>query len=278
VCSTAFEALGHAQARALGCPTLPIARVPHPFGLRTRAELRGIAKDVAAQVAALVCGDTVAETEDSAQRVEIDRVPRIAAPADIETFYALARERRWTDGLPLIPPTVERVERMLAHTERNRYDVIARVAPAFGAATVERIAANAVMAGCAPDAIDLLIAAVDAMSAPELNLQGMQATTNPAALWLIVNGPVAERLGVNNGPNCLGQGAWANATLGRALRLVMQNIGGAQPGEMDRATQGQPGKYSMCCAEIEREGGWEPLHVERGYARGESTVTLVGFA
>ena len=114
------------------------------------------------------------------------------------------------------------------------------------------------------------------MAAPELNLQTIQSTTNPAGLWLIVNGPVADRLGINSGPSCLGPGSWANATMGRALRLIQQNIGGALPGVMDRATHGYPGKYTFCCAENEKLTPREPLHVERGYARHASTVTLVG--
>jgi hypothetical protein len=122
----------------------------------------------------------------------------------------------------------------------------------------------------------VLIAAVEALAAPEFNLQGLQATTNPGAPWIIVNGPIAQRLGVNAGMNCLGQGSWANATIGRALRLVLQNIGGALPGAMDRATHGQPGKFSFCCAENEAESPWQPLHVERGYAADKSTVTVVG--
>jgi hypothetical protein len=150
------------------------------------------------------------------------------------------------------------------------------VAPAFGAASVERVAINAVMAGCRPAYLPVLIAAVEAVAAPEFNLQGLQATTNPVAPWIIINGPIAQRLGVNAGMNCLGQGAWANATIGRALRLVLQNIGGARPGEMDRATHGQPGKFSFCCAENEAESPWPPLHVERGFAADESTVTVVG--
>jgi hypothetical protein len=125
---------------------------------------------------------------------------------------------------------------------------------------------------CAP----VLIAATVAIAAPEFNLRGIQATTNPGAVWLIINGPIAKKLSVNSGGNCLGPGAWANATLGRAMRLIQQNIGGALAGEMDRATQGQPGKYTFCCAENEDGNPWEPLHVERGFARAASTVTVVG--
>jgi len=198
------------------------------------------------------------------------------APDDFEAINRLYRERRWSDGLPIVPPTQERVERMLGQTRRERGEIVARIAPGFGAATIEHVAINAVLAGCDPEYLPVLIAAVEAVAAPEFNLQGIQATTNPAAVWIIVNGPVAGRLGVNGTFNCLGEGAWANATIGRALRLILRNVGGALPGEMDRATHGQPGKYTFCCAENEAANPWQPLHVERGYAAGTSTVTVVG--
>ncbi len=204
------------------------------------------------------------------------RASLFEAPDDIEAVNRLYRDRRWGDGLPIVPPTVERVGRMLACTRRKPDEIVARVAPGFGAATVERIAVNAVMAGCDPEYLPVVIAAVEAAADPEFNLQGIQATTNSVAVWVIVNGPAAQRLGVNGTFNCLGQGAWANATIGRALRLVLQNCGGALPGEMDRATHGQPGKYTFCCAENEEANPWEPLHVERGFRREASTVTVVG--
>lgn len=198
------------------------------------------------------------------------------APDDIDAINRLYRERRWSDGLPIVPPTVERVEATLKHTRRARDEVVARVAPGYGAASVERIAINCVMAGCDPEYLPVLIAAVDAVADPAFNLQGIQATTNPVAVWLIVNGPIAKKLDVNAGFNCLGQGAWANATIGRAMRLILQNIGGALAGEMDRATQGQPGKYTFCCAENEAASPWDPLHVERGFERDQSSVTVIG--
>jgi len=209
-------------------------------------------------------------------RAAADAATTFEVPDDLEAINRLYRERRWGDGLPIIPPTAERVERMLCGTPRARHDLVAKIAPGYGAATVERIAVNAVLAGCEPEYLPLLIAATGAVAEPQFNLQGMQATTNPVAVWLVINGPVAQRLGVNATFNCIGQGAWANATIGRAMRLILQNIGGALPGEMDRATHGQPAKYTFCCAENEAANPWEPLHVERGYARGESTVTVVG--
>jgi hypothetical protein len=212
-------------------------------------------------------------------------VPAIAAsqaaatfemPDDLDAINRLYRERRWSDGLPIVPPTLERVERMLKATTRARDDVVAHVAPGYGAATVERIAVNCVMAGCDPEYLPVLIAATEAVADPAFNLQGIQATTNPVAVWLIVNGPIRNTLNLNSGLNCLGQGRWSNATIGRAMRLILQNIGDALPGEMDRATHGQPGKYTFCCAENQEASPWEPLHVERGHDSAQSTVTVVG--
>lgn len=296
ICSTAFAHLGRTQATALGYPQQPIAIIPHPFGSRTRDEIRELAKHCVEEVARLVGGGdavssgsmksavhrahaaSAAAAAGADDRLALTRAALIEAPEDLEELNAFFRERRWTDGFPVIPPTAKRVERMLRHTDRNPEDIVATLAPGFGAATVERIAINAVLAGCEPAQLPVLIAAVDAIASLEFNLQGIQTTTNPVAVWLIVNGPIAEKLQVNGGLNCLGQGAFANATLGRALHLIMQNIGRAVPGEMDRATQGQPGKYSFCCAENEAASPWPPLHVDRGFARDVSTVTVVGAA
>jgi hypothetical protein len=194
---------------------------------------------------------------------------------DLDAINKLYRERRWSDGLPIVPPTQERVARMLASTKRKPDEIIAIVPPGFGEATVERIAINAVMAGCDPEYLPVLIAATDAVAQAQFNIQGIQATTNSAAVWLVLNGPIVQQLDINATFNCLGQGSWANATLGRAMRLILQNIGGALPGDMDRATQGQPAKYTFCCGENEAQSPWEPLHVERGFTRETSTVTVV---
>jgi hypothetical protein len=274
VCSTAFVSLGHAQAKALGYAELPIVAVPHPFGGLSRDKTREAAEKCVAGIvlAALEkmpdSTKVLASTDFSAEAIEVS--------ADPDEINRLIRDRLWSDGLPVVPATAERVQRMLSCTPRKRNEVVAMLAPAFGAATVELIAINAVMAGCDPEYLPVLIAATEAIADSSFNLQGIQTTTNPAAAWLIVNGPVARRLGMNSGINCLGQGNWANATLGRALRLIMQNIGGALSGDMDRATIGQPGKYLFCCAENEQENPWEPLHVEKGYRPEQSTVTVVG--
>jgi len=275
VCSTAFEGLGRAQAKALGYSDLPIAVIPHPFGIRTRDEVRELAAACVDDIAHLLCAahasGASAERPAAPMRAEL-----IEVPEDLTELNQLFMRNRWSDGLPIIPPTAPRVEAMLGGTTRARDEVVASIAPAFRAATVERIAINAVMAGCNPDYLPVLIAAVKAAVTPHFNLSGLQSTTNPAAVWLIVNGPIAQKLGVNGGGNCLGPGSWANATLGRALRLLLQNIGGGLPGEMDKATHGQPGKYLFCCAENEAASPWDPLHVERGFAREASTATVVG--
>ncbi len=189
-----------------------------------------------------------------------------------ETFY----ERGWTDGLPIVPPTEDAVAAMLAATDRDRDEVIGVLPPRQGEATVEKIAINAVMAGCRPEYLPVVITAVEAVAQPDFNLDGVQATTHPVAPLIVVNGPLARQLAINSGYNCFGQGFRANATIGRALRLVLMNVGGGIPGSGDRSTQGSPSKVSYCVAENEADNPWEPLHVERGFPREVSTVTALG--
>jgi hypothetical protein len=277
VCSTAFTLLGGKQLQALGCEGHPMAVIPHPFGLRSREQVRGIAEKCVDDIARIAI-DPHAGAPAAKSAGAVARAARVEAPDEAEDFDKFCIARRWSDGLPLRPPTLDRVERMIAASSRAPDEVVAVVQPGFASATVEGIAINAVMAGCRPEYMRTLIAAVQAFTDRRFNLQAIQATTNPATAMIIVNGPAARELGVNGHLNCLGQGTWANATLGRALRLVMQNIGGTLPGEMDRATQGQPGKYTFCCAENEDDNPWEPLHVERNFDRNDSTVTLVGAA
>ena len=273
--------LGRAQAAALGYTRLPIAVVPHPFGTVDRNAVRVMAEECVRQIAALACaapGVTAqAESgEDAGVTTRAAAIDIAHEPDFMTAFNRVCRERNWSDGLPVMPATREAVALMLAGTRRQPNEVVARLAPGFGAATVESIAINAVLAGCEPAYLPVLIAAVEAVAESQFNLQSIQSTTNPAAVWIIVNGPLAKELGINGQGNCLGEGAWANATIGRALRLILRNIGGALPNAMDRATHGQPGKYTFCCAENEAENPWQPLHVERGYARDRSTVTVVG--
>jgi hypothetical protein len=181
----------------------------------------------------------------------------------------------WSDGLPIVPPTEDRVARMLAATQRIPDEVIGVVPPRWAPATVEKIAINAVMAGCKPEYMPVLIAAVEAITEPKLNLYALQATTGGPAVMLIINGPVRRQIQVNGGSNALGEGCRANATIGRCIRLIQRNIGGSYPGTTCKATLGWPGKYSICIGENEEASPWEPLHVERGFDRSASTVTAI---
>ena len=184
----------------------------------------------------------------------------------------------WTDGLPVVPPTPKRVERMLSGTDRAPDELIAAVPPKWGRATVEKVAINAVMAGCKPEYLPLILTAVEAMTSEQFNLHGVQVTTSHVGPMLIVNGPIRKALEINDGFNLFGQGYRANATIGRALRLVCTNIGGALPGELDRAAFGHAGKYTCCIAEQEAATPWSPMHVDRGFQADDSTVTVFAAA
>ena len=192
---------------------------------------------------------------------------------DAEDPIEACYERGWSDGMPVVPPTRARVLRMLQGTTRNPDEVIGMVPPDLVPCTVEKVAINAVLAGCKPEYMPVVLAAVEAALIDEFGMHGLLCTTMFAGPVVIVNGPVARRIGINSGVNALGQGTRANATIGRALQLVIRNVGGGRPGEIDRSTLGTPGKYSFCFAEAE-DSDWEPLSVQRGYSREASTVTL----
>ena len=195
---------------------------------------------------------------------------------DFDKVNALCMEKGWGDGLPLVPPTAQRVEKMLTYCDRPYDEIIGLVAPRYGAATPLRLAANAVMAGCLPEHFPLLMLTIEALCDETFNLYGVNATTHPCSTLMVVNGPLAKELKMNWGHNAFGPGNQANATIGRAIRLAMLNIGGAIPATGDMATFGSPAKYTFCVAENEAENPWEPLHVELGFAADVSTVTVYG--
>jgi hypothetical protein len=194
--------------------------------------------------------------------------------AELEDAVEACFERGWTDGLPAVPPTPERVLGMLQGTSRAPDNVVAVVPPNLEPCTVEKVAINAVLAGCRPDYLPVVISALEAACTDGFNIHGVLATTYFAGPVVIVNGPIARSIGMNSGGNALGQGNRANATIGRALQLIIRNVGGGRPGGVDRATLGQPGKYTFCFAEDEAGSPWEPLSVERGLPPGTSAVTL----
>lgn len=201
---------------------------------------------------------------------------RIVVGESDEAVNQLFRAQRWSDGLPIVAPTEERVRAMVAASGLAPDQVLGRVAPSWNEATVEKVAVNAVMAGCDPAFMPVVVAAIEAATDPLFNLYSVQATTHPVAPLVVVNGPIASAIGMNKSSGVFGPGWHANATIGRAIRLVLLNLGEAWPGEGDMSTQGQPSKYSYCIAENEAVSPWEPLHVERGFAAGDSVVTVFG--
>ncbi|MBI4184960.1 MAG: hypothetical protein HY521_13300 [Proteobacteria bacterium] len=204
------------------------------------------------------------------QRVEVVR-----ANDPAEAANELYRERGWTDGLPIVPPTLGRVDAALRRVSLGRHHVVGEIEPLKGVATVEKIAANAVMAGCRPEHLPVVVAAVQAIAEEEFNLRGVQTTDENVTPLLVVNGPAAERLGINADFGALGPGWQANAAIGRAVRLVMNNIGGGWPGAVSFAGLGQPGRYSLCFAENAAKSPWPPLHVESGLADADSALTVM---
>ncbi|MEX1198813.1 MAG: hypothetical protein WEB57_13260 [Pseudohongiellaceae bacterium] len=182
-------------------------------------------------------------------------------------------ERGWSDGLPVVPPTPVRVLRMLRGTSREPDEVLGLMPPDRVPCTVEKVAVNAVMAGCKPEYMPVLLAALEAALDEEFGLHGLICTTMFGTPMIMVNGPIARAIGMNSGGNALGQGNRANATIGRALQLIIRNVGGGRPGEIDRAALGTPGKYTFCFAEAE-DSDWLSLAQERGIEPGRSAVTL----
>lgn len=188
--------------------------------------------------------------------------------------YEHAYEQGWTDGLPVIPATREAVERFVAFSGRASDALIGILPPRKGRATVEAIAVNAIMAGCRPEYMPVIIGAVEGLTDPSYPLEFMQVTTNPMTPFLLINGPVRHTLEINFGTGCLGPGWRANATIGRAIRLIMINIGGALPGVYSKVSFGSPLRYSYICGENEEENPWTPFHVDRGFRRDASVVTV----
>ena len=198
---------------------------------------------------------------------------RRVAFAELEDTFEAMYRRGWSDGLPLVPPTPERVMAMLAGTTRSPDDVVAVVPPNLVEATVEKVAINAVMAGCEPDYLPVALTSLEAICNDDFNMHGVLATTMGVGPILIVNGPIRRELDMNSGMNVLGQGNRANATIGRAVQLCVRNLGGGRPGEIDRSTHGNPGKIGLCFPEDEEGSPWTSLAEDLGFSRDTNTVT-----
>ena len=269
---------------AQGVSALPLLVVEHPLGGERPEAIARRAQQAFEQLSALIAG-TGAGTNDRATGAPpiSNRPPTaeagLAAPATTDPTAAITvaddpiaileafTSRSWADGLPIVAPTEERVTLMLGG--RDGAKSLGMMPPLWRQVTLEKLAVNAVMAGCEPRAFPIIVAAVEAMLDRAFNLYGVQATTHPVAPLVIVNGPYGRELGLHGGSGCFGPGFRANATIGRAIRLILLNVGGAWPGRYDMATQGSPAKFSYCIAENEAASPWGPM------ASGD-TVTVYG--
>ncbi len=210
---------------------------------------------------------------------DILRQPELMHEADdpaqlLLKTYQHYYEQGWTDGLPIIPPTPQFVAEFIAASGRAADEVICVFPPRKGEATTEAIAINAIMAGCMPEYMPVIIAALEAMSDPAFPLEFLQISSNPATPFILINGPVRSKLDINCGAGCLGPGWRANATIGRAIRLMLINLGGALPGVYSKCAFSSPMRYTFLCGENEEENPWQPFHVERGFNPEDSTVTV----
>jgi hypothetical protein len=295
VCSDEFYALGKAESQCLGMPGLPIAVVPHPVAKLLPDEVAGMARDVVDDIiriwqtdAEALRAEFIAKEPPVKQRLRYrsmfegnfsapDAPERLNGPDDLEGVNRLFYSRGWTDGLPVIPPTPERYEKMLGDRGLDPDELLARIEPRQGQATVAKVAINAVMAGCLPSHLPVLVAAAKALGQPALNLKALNTTTHPCTVMALISGPMVEAIDVNSSYNAMGQGTLANAAIGRAIRSILLNVGGGTPGILDRATMGTPAKFGFCFAESVGENPWgETLSMERGYDAGQSTITLCG--
>jgi hypothetical protein len=279
--SDRFDAFSRQVLEIKNAGDLGLAVVAHPVAGIPRQQAKGrvTAQTVDAVIAALTASSTASVPAPSTATERPDNVEFLAADAD--DLADQLTDLGWTDGLPVIIPSRERVERFSSASTSGDPDAdLGAIAPRQGRLTVRTLAANAVMAGCRPEYMPVLEAATAALQEPDFNLYGMQMTTHPVAAMVMAQGPLAAELGMNAGTGCMGQGNRANGTIGRAVRLVMMNVGGAYPGDgehhgaIDRATQGTPAKWSFCFAENETASPWQPFRVGLGFALDDSVVTV----
>ncbi len=269
----AFEALAKVTAKSKGMPNLPMVVIPGQIGGISHEE---VLKKVDASISELV--SLLTKPGKLSEAIDLSNAAYPAEVINIKTggnYSEALYQRDWTDGLPVIPPTRQRVADMLKGTSHHPEEFVARLPLKGGVATVERIAINAVMAGCLPEYFPVVLAAVEAIGDPANNMAGWAATTGPNSPMLIINGPIKDVIDLNYGSNALGGGKQANATIGRAVSLIVRNIGGVIPGLTDMTTIGAPWEYTMCVGENEKAlpEGWQALNIERGFPD-TNTVTV----
>jgi len=251
---------------------VPIARVSHPVGGIRESEL-GSRADMAAAfiVAQAAAGAEVTQVAPPADE------RRLEVPFDPEDFFEFVQQRGWGDGFPVLLPTPDRVARMLASNKIGPETVLGRVPPRNSTITAEDVAANAVLAGCPDPALPIVLAALRAALVETFGLLGVLATTHPCTVGVLVSGPIVDQLGINSGASLYGPGNRLNASIGRAVRLSLMNLGGAALVTVDKSAQGSPGKYSFCFAENQKANPWPPHHVDRGFDAADSCVTVGAF-
>jgi hypothetical protein len=284
IAARGFEDDFEASALTFGLPQIPYVVVPHTMTSRSRQEAATDVEGVfdSLTTALVTQPQELPQTcEGSVRAAERERFASGNLLEGWEQFNHDFLARGLGDGFPLIAPTPERVEAFLKAVHKEPLEVVGHLAPVYGVATVEKIAINAAMAGCEPEHLPILIAALEAITQTPQNVfpvRTIAMSTGPHAMMLLINGPIAKQLGINSGRCTLGPGkpGQVNTALGRALRLILMNIGHSYPGEGDMDTIGTPLKYSMCLAENEDENPWEPFHVERGFQPDQSTVTVFG--
>ncbi|MBM4406180.1 MAG: hypothetical protein FJ039_08375 [Chloroflexi bacterium] len=272
----------HWSANVYGCPEAPIAEVPYPFTNQDPGRIHAMVDAALPQIiAALTHKQELLGRLPSVKHVTLATEPELVYTAgdllacfdEMQTAFIRAG---WSDGMPLVPPTRAKVEAMIAASGRKGDEVVGLFEPGFGIGTVEKIAANAVMAGCKPATMPIILAMMECILEPRIGLRGFAMSTGPQAPVVMVSGPMAQEIGMNHGVCALGPGSISqvNVSIGRALRLIMMNVGHSYPGVSDMDTIGSAMKFSACVAENEAANPWEPYRVSKGYDRSATTVTV----
>jgi hypothetical protein len=282
IVARSFVRAWEACVEGWGQPSTAFVTIPHAT---TGQQADFIRKMVDEQINAIIRGltalpaatGTIGGAQGSSKPTEIFTVEMDETPTGLDAVNRFLGERDWSDGIPVIPPTPAAVEQMLQGTKRQPQDVLMVMEPGFGLATVEKIAINAVMAGCRPEQFPVLLAAIDCLAQPQMNHRDMQVSGHTEAPMILVNGPIAKKAGINCGTTAMGPGVVnrANTAIGRALRLCLINIGDCKAGAGDPNFIGLPTKFGMCIAEHEEASPWQPYHMDQGFKRDDSAVTVV---
>ena len=260
-------------ASGKGTPGIRVVPVPLPYECTERAKIAaGVSAALDDALAALT--KPLTAEEQSPKPKELEKVSRIVFKGSLQEVNRFFYKRGWTDGFPIVPPTEEAVQEMLTGTDLPADHLVAKIVPRLGKATVEKIAINAVMAGALPTYMPILIAGVQALMDPKAGFGTWEVSTGSWSPFYIINGPIRNQLHVNSGSGALSPGDIANATIGRAMGLIVKNIGGARKGIEDMGVLGNPGKYTMVTGENEEESPWEPFHVEQGFSKEDNCITV----